>query len=285
MNRRVAISRCLTALLFASTSPALPVARGQGGSTARERRVALVIGNGEYRFSPLRNPVNDARAVADVLRGLDFAVHHHENAGRRSMLEAIRGFVLRSRSYDVRVFYYAGHGVQVNGKNYLIPTDADIQSEDDIPTKTADVTEMFERLGQIGAGTNIIILDACRNNPFADGGTIAGDGRRLRFRGVTPAGLTPQDAPSGTLIAFATKPGAVAIDGPDANHSLYTKHLLTHLPTPGLPVEQMFKRVRLGVAQETKYQQMPWESSSLTGDFCFNTTAGACRYDGSASAR
>ena len=280
MNRRTALARCLGAILCAATLPLPSLGSAQGGPA--ERRVALVIGNGDYHFSPLKNPVNDAREMAETLRALGFDVYYRENAGKRPMLDAMRAFVLRSKLYDVRLFYYAGHGVQVDGKNYLIPTDADIQSEDDVPAKSADVNEMLERLGQNTSGMNIVILDACRNNPFADGATVLADGRRLKFRGPTPAGLAPVDAPTGTLVAFSTAPGAVAIDGAGAAHSLYTKHLLANLTTPGLPVEQLFKRVRVAVIQETRRQQVPWESSSLMGDFCFKTAdGGGCRYDGS----
>ena len=248
---------------------------------AADRRFALVIGNSDYRFSPLKNPVNDARSMAELLRSLGFDVIYRENAGRRAMLEAMQSFVLRSKAYDVRLFYYAGHGVQLEGKNYLIPVDAEIVAAEDIPLKSADVSEMLERLGQNTTGMNIVVLDACRNNPFADGATLVQDGRRLKFRGATPGGLAPMDAPTGTLVAYATAPGAVAIDGVGAPHSLYTKHLLAHLPTPGLPVEQLFKRVRVAVIQETKRQQVPWESSSLMGDFCFRVGSdGSCRYDG-----
>jgi uncharacterized caspase-like protein len=282
MNRRTALSRCLCAIVPGALAPLAYVRAAQGTPPAREQRLALVIGNGDYRFSPLKNPVNVAKAMSEVLRQLGFTVDQQQNAGRRSMLEAIRRFVLRSKSYGVRVFYYAGHGVQVDGKNYLIPVDADIRSEADIATQGADVTEMLERLGQNTGGMNIVILDACRNNPFDEGATIADEGRRLRFRGTAVAGLAPQDAPTGTLVAFATAPGAVAIDGPGAEHSLYTKHLLANLDTPGLPVEQLFKRVRLAVTQETRRQQVPWESSSLMGDFCFAAVAGACRYEGAA---
>ena len=279
MNRRSALARCLGFALLAPTLVLPSFAIGQPG--AGERRVALVIGNGDYAFSPLRNPASDAKDVAATLRRLGFEVDLREDAGRRSMRESIRGFVLRARSYDVRLFYYAGHGVQVNGKNYLIPTDADIRAEDDIPANSVEVTELLERLGQNDSGVNIVILDACRNNPFADGATIVADGRRLKFRGATPAGLAAVEAPAGTLVAFSTSPGAVAIDGVGHPHSLYTKHLLNNLATPGLPVEQLFKRVRIGVIQETRRQQVPWESSSLMGDFCFKTSdGGACRYDG-----
>jgi uncharacterized caspase-like protein len=268
MNRRTFLAGAAGALLMPLTST------GRAG----ERRLALVIGNGDYRFSPLKNPVNDARAMADALRAMGFTVEYHENAGKRAMIEAIRGFVLKSASFDVRLFYYAGHGVQMNGKNYLIPVDADVQAEDEIAARCADVGEILERLGRIKSGMNLVILDACRNNPFADGATAMVDGRRLRFRGATPTGLAPLDAPTGSLIAFSTAPGAVAIDGIDTTHSLYTKHLLQHISTPGLAVEQVFKRVRIAVTQESQRQQVPWESSSLMGDFCFRTLArGACR--------
>jgi uncharacterized caspase-like protein len=234
-----------------------------------ERRLALVIGNGDYGLSPLKNPINDARAMADALRAMGFSVEYVENAGRRTMIEAIRGFVLKSASFDVRLFYYAGHGVQMNGKNYLVPVDAEIHAEDDIAARCADVGEMVERLGRIRTGMNLVVLDACRNNPFADGAIATVDGRRLRFRGAAAAGLAPLDAPCGSLIAFSTAPGAVAIDGIHATHSLYTKHLLQHISTPGLAVEQVFKRVRIAVTQESRRQQVPWEASSLMGEFFF----------------
>ena len=276
MKRRTFLAGVAGALLMplAAGRPGTAMAQAAPARTA-ERRLALVIGNGDYRFSPLKNPVNDARAMAEALRGVGFTVEYQENAGKRAMIEAIRSFVLKSSSFDVRLFYYAGHGVQMNGRNYLIPVDADIQAEDEIAAKGADVGEMLERLGRIKTGMNLVILDACRNNPFADGATAIVDGRRLRFRGTTPAGLAPLEAPTGSLIAFSTAPGAVAIDGIKATHSLYTKHLLQHISTPRLPVEQVFKRVRIAVTQESQRQQVPWESSSLMGDFCFRTLAGA----------
>ena len=255
-----------TFLVGAASALLLPLAAA--GRTP-ERRLALVIGNGDYRFSPLKNPVNDARAMADALRAMGFTVEYQENARKRAMIEAIRGFVLKSAAFDVRLFYYAGHGVQVNGKNYLVPIDADVQAEDEIAAKCADVGEMLERLGRIRTGMNLVILDACRNNPFSDAAPEMVDGRRLRFRGATTAGLAPLDAPSGSLVAFSTSPGAVAIDGIDATHSLYTKHLLQHIGTAGLAVEQVFKRVRIAVTQESRRQQVPWEASSLMCDFYF----------------
>jgi uncharacterized caspase-like protein len=173
--------------------------------------------------------------------------------------------------------FYAGHGIQAKGRNYLLPVDVEPQSEDEIAAKTADVNELLDRLGNIKQGLNIVVLDACRVNPFAGGVIVGPDGRRLKFRGVTPAGLAPLDAPVGTLIAFSTAPNGIALDGATGDHSIYAKHLLANLPTPGLPVEQLFKRVRIGVAQETQRVQVPWESSSLTTEFCFKSrAAGVC---------
>jgi len=233
------------------------------------RRLALVIGNADYSFAPLRNPVNDARAMARALEQLGFEVIRVENANLGVMLDAIRQFTLKARANDVRLFYYAGHGVQVDGRNYLIPVGTEIHSDDEIARKSADMSALVDQLGRLTAGLNILILDACRNNPFKDAAFKTADGRLIRFRGSTQSGLAAMDAPQGTLVAFATAPGAVAMDGQNHRNSLYTKHLLTHIMTPGLPVEQLFKRVRIAVAQETQRLQIPWESSSLMGDFCF----------------
>lgn len=242
-----------------------------------ERRVALVIGNSDYGFGPLRNPVNDARALADSLKTLGFEVALRENVRMRELVESIREFSVRARNSDVRLFFFAGHGVQSKGRNYLLPVDVELQSEEEIPMKSADLTELVERMGSLGHGLNIVILDACRNNPFKENIALGPDGRRIKFRGATPSGLAAVSAPMGTLVAFSTAPGAVAMDGAGAAHSLYTRHLLANIGTPGLPVEQLFKRVRAGVAQETQRLQVPWESSSLLGDFCFRSGAdGSC---------
>lgn len=242
-----------------------------------ERRIALVIGNADYAIGPLKNPVNDARAMSATLKDLGFIVITRENASVSIMLDAIREFALKAKDNQVRLFYYAGHGVQVKGKNYLIPVDANIQSEDDIPAKSADVTELLDRLGQLQNGLNMVILDACRNNPFANPNLVGADGRLIRFRGKAQSGLAQLEAPQGTLVAFSTAPGAIAMDGSNFSNSLYTKHLLANIQAPGLPVEQLFKRVRIAVAQETKRMQVPWESSSLMSDFCFKVNAdGKC---------
>lgn len=238
-----------------------------------EIRTALVIGNATYRNAPLRNPVNDAQAVASALRGLGFEVILRENATQRETLDAFREFAFKAAKSQVRLLYYAGHGAQIKGRNYLMPVDAEVQTEDEITQKGADVTEFLERLGTLPSGVNLVVLDACRNNPFTSTPSQVADSRRFRTRGLAPqtAGLAPLQAPSGTLIAFSTAPGSVAVDNPMQKNSVYTKHFLASLRTPGLPVERLFKQVRVAVALETQQQQVPWETSSLMGEFCFRT--------------
>jgi carboxyl-terminal processing protease len=249
-------------------------------AAAAERQVALVIGNNDYRVGALKNPVNDAQSVAGALRGLGFDVALRENTSRREMIEAFRQFSLDARAARVRVIFYAGHGVQVKGRNYLLPVDTEIRAEDEVAAKSADLNELLERLGALQQGINIVILDACRNNPFSGAEFLGPDGRRLKFRGATPGGLARVEAPLGSMVAFSTAPGGVALDNPGDKNSLYTKHLLEHIRSPGLPVELLFKQVRLAVARETGRVQVPWESSSLTGDFCFRPNAeGMCKVE------
>jgi carboxyl-terminal processing protease len=251
----------------AAPTPAAPAAAASGAANGRQ--VALVIGNNDYPVGPLKNPVNDAQAVAAALRNLGFAVTLRENTSLRDMIESFRQFSLDARSARARVLFYAGHGVQVKGRNYLLPVDTEIRGEDEVPAKSGDLNELLDRLGAVPNGINIVILDACRNNPFSGEMILGPDGRRLKFRGATPAGLARVDAPLGSMVAFSTAPGGVALDNPDDKNSLYTRHLLSAMQTPGLPVELLFKQVRLGVARDTGRVQVPWESSSLTGDFCF----------------
>jgi hypothetical protein len=233
------------------------------GSLARaadavpERRVALVIGNSSYRTSPLKNPVNDARAVGRALRELGFEVLLHEDLSQPAFISALRDFGNRLReTKGVGLFYYAGHGMQIKGSNYLVPVGTDIQAEDEVRYLSIDANQVVDKMEQAGNRLNIVILDACRDNPFA---------RSFRSK---QTGLAQMDAPSGMLIAFATAPGAVAYDG-DGVNGVYTKHLLRNLAIEGLPVELLLKRVREGVARETEQKQIPWESSSLLGDFYF----------------
>ncbi len=220
------------------------------------RKIALVIGNGSYREAPLKNPVNDARAIAAKLRDLSFDVMLGENLGLREMTRLITRFGEKAAGSGVSLVFYAGHGLQVKGRNYLLPVDAQITSEASARSESVDLEQILEQLSATGGDFSLVVLDACRNNPFE---------RRFRSSG---GGLAQVDAPKGTLIAYATSPGRVALDG-DGDNSTYTTALLRALDTPGLPVESVFKRVRSDVARTTGDQQIPWESSSLTGDFYF----------------
>lgn len=249
--RTLALAAALTAALAAPAPAAQP-------------GVALVIGNADYAVRPLRNPVNDSRAVAAALKGLGYDVVALENAGQAAMLDAMREFWLRSRPAGVRVLYYSGHGVQHGGRNYLVPVDAVLRSEDEVPRKTVSVADLVDKLA--GPAVNVVVLDACRTPPWT-GSTRTRGGRQVP---AIESGLAPAVAPKGTLIAFATAPGAVALDGTEGN-GVYTRHLLAQLQVPGLAVEQLFKRVRIGVLKDTADRQTPWETSSLTGDFCFRT--------------
>jgi hypothetical protein len=231
--------------------PAAPVAAAAGGSG---KRLALVIGNGNYRDAPLKNPVSDARALSAKLRALGFEVMIGENLGQRDMTRLVARFGERLAGHDVGMFFFAGHGIQVRGKNYLIPVDAQIGSENSVRAEAVDVDAVLDQLS--ASPLNLVILDACRNNPF-----------ERRFRSVG-GGLAQMEAPKGTLIAYATAPGKVAQDGDGAN-STYTTALLKVLAEPGLAVESVFKRVRSEVSRMTGDAQSPWEASSLTGDFYF----------------
>jgi formylglycine-generating enzyme required for sulfatase activity len=223
-----------------------------------EKRVALVIGNAGYAVGRLNNPVLDARAMAQTLRGLGFEVLAHENLDYRKMQRAVADFGEKISGGGVGLFYYSGHGLQVSGRNFLVPVDADIKSERYVPSETLDVDSVLAQMQEAKTRVNIVILDACRNNPFAQ-----------RFRGGS-RGLAAIDAPAGTYMAYATAPGNVADDGDPGKNGVYTAELLRSLREPGLKIEDVFKRVRAGVLDRTGRRQNPWDASSLTGDFFFN---------------
>ena len=223
-----------------------------------ERRTALVVGNGAYESTPLKNPTNDARAMAATLRALGFDVIHLENASQAVMEDAVNTLGRQLAKGGVGLFYFAGHGVQSAGRNYLIPVNSGISSEADLATRAVDASLVLERMEKANNDLNIVILDACRNNPFA---------KKFRSAGGS-GGLAAMQAPKGSLIAFATSPGSVASDGAGEN-GVYTKYLLENLRTPGIQVEQMFKRVRSVVVEETGNRQLPWETTSIQGDFMF----------------
>lgn len=222
-----------------------------------QTRTALVIGNSEYKSSPLKNPANDASDIASALRDSGFDVILKTNASLRSMEKAIKSFGKKLRSGGIGLFYFAGHGLQVEGRNYLLPVDADIESESDVKYDAVDAGRVLGKMEDAGNDLNIVILDACRNNPFA-----------RSFRSADK-GLAKMDAPTGSFIAYATAPGSVAADG-DGRNGLYTQYLLKYMKEPNLSVERVFKKVRLAVVNDTAKKQTPWESSSLLGDFYFH---------------
>lgn len=226
---------------------------------ANEKRLALVIGNAAYEFGgKLANPENDARAIAEALRKTGFEVMQYTNLSQKDIKKAIDEFGEKLQSYDVGLFFYAGHGVQVKGSNYLVPIDANVNSESDVEYDCVNAERVLARMEDAGSSVNIVILDACRNNPFERSWTRSTQGKGLAF----------MNAPSGSLIAYATSPGTTASDG-SGNNGLYTSAILKHLATPGISILEMFQRVRATVMEESGDRQVPWESTSLRGNFYF----------------
>jgi hypothetical protein len=228
------------------------------GNFQKQLRLALVIGNSAYKVKPLKNSKNDADDISQSLRSTGFEVIDLRDATLPQMRAAMRQFGDRLINNDVGLVYYSGHGVEVKGRNYFIPVNADIQREDEIADQGLDVSLILEKMSTAGKGVNILIVDACRDDPF---------GRSFRS---SSSGLAQMDAPRGTIIAYATSPGKVASDGdPRERNSPYTKHLVKAMLSPNKPIEQVFKEVRRAVQDETKNQQTPWENTSLSGDFFF----------------
>jgi formylglycine-generating enzyme required for sulfatase activity len=249
--------RWLSALLLVlSAISASAQSRDLAPASPGEKRVALVIGNSTYPTGRLKNPVNDARAIAQTLREVGFDVLLHENLSYRDMRRAILEFGARLEEGGVGFVYYAGHGLQVAGRNYLIPVNADINSENEVEVEAVDIATVLARMETSKTRLNIVVLDACRDNPFA-----------RSFRSVA-RGLASIDAPAGTMIAYATAPGRVAYDGTGGN-SPYATQLARAMRERGLKLEDVFKRVLRTVREETKGQQVPWFSSSVEGDFMF----------------
>jgi hypothetical protein len=220
-------------------------------------KLALVIGNSKYQRGALDNPVNDATDIAQVLPQYGFEVIRVLDADKKKMREAVRKYTDALGPKTVALLFYAGHGLQVNGKNYLIPTDANIRGAEDVEDQAVALDWVMQLVEAHQPRFNIVILDACRNNPFA--------------RSYGGGGLAAIDGPAGSLIAFATGPSKVASDGGGRN-GLYTSHLLKHIHSPNLRVEEVFKRVRIGVMEQSGGTQIPWENSSLTEDFVLNNT-------------
>lgn len=222
-----------------------------------EIRTALVIGNSGYLKNPLKNPVNDAQDIANVLRKLGFNVTLKTDLSRKALRHAIREFGETIKKGGIGLFYFAGHGLQIKGKNYLLPIGMDILNEDEVEDEAVNADLILRKMESAQNKMNIVILDACRNNPFS-----------RSFRSVEN-GLARMEGAPGSIIAFATAPRSIAADGSGRN-GIYTKHLITEIQTPNITIEEVFKKVRVKVEKESDGKQIPWESSSLRENFYFN---------------
>ena len=239
----------------AVVTPSIAVA----GPSEYTRKVALVIGNADYPgASRLKNPINDAMAMAKKLREIGFTVIYHQDVKALQIgdiMAEVNSMVVPGSAF---VFYYAGHGVQIKGENFFPAVDANIKTQFDIPNQSLQLQRVLDMTTEAKASLNLMMLDACRNNPWV-----------LASRSM-PGGLSKIDPPTGTLISFATRPGSVADDGADGANGLYTSFLLKHIDTANLPVESFFKRVSNDVYTVSKGRQEPWVEGNIRGDFTFN---------------
>lgn len=230
-----------------------------GQTDPYQKRLALIIGNSKYQAGmELKNPGNDAKSMAFALENLGFDVILRENLSLEGLKTVAQEFGKKLKAYDVGLFYYAGHGLQYHGQNYLVPVEANMESEDHVDIACLRAENVLNLMSIANAKVNLVILDACRNNPY----------ERSWSRSVNGAGLAPIQATRGTLIAYATAPGSTASDGSGEN-GLYTSAILNHIGNENLTIEQLFRRVRTEVEDKSKNQQHPWESTSLTGDDLF----------------
>jgi hypothetical protein len=230
---------------------------------ATERRIALVIGNGQYEIGRLKNPANDAADMATALQRAGFTVILKKNVRLQEMEDAIENFGNRLKRGGVGLFYFAGHGAQVSGVNYLIPIGAKIYRESDVKYQSVDVNKILDEMANANNGLNIVMLDACRDNPYA-----------RSFRNTARGLAIVSSAPTGTVISYSTGPGNVARDG-EGRNSPYTSALIQYMKKPGLTIEDVLKGVRQKLRKETG--QVPWELSSLEGKFYFTAPTSAAR--------
>lgn len=234
-----------------STEPLPPT----GPKLQPQRRLALVIGNTAYPTAPLRNPVNDATDITAALREIGFEVITTTNANRQKMDAAIDDFGTRLKNYNLGFFYYAGHGVQIDGENYLIPVDAKLKTQGEVKYECYPIGKVLAKMEEAAIQANVIVLDACRDNPFS----------RSWSRSLVSGGLANINAPQGTFIGFATAPGSTAADG-EGRNGVYTSALLEHLRKPKLTLDQIFNAVSGSVKKKTNNQQVPWKASSMSED-------------------
>jgi uncharacterized caspase-like protein len=248
-----------------------------------EKRVALVIGNGDYRnFQRLDNPVNDAQGVAAALTAAGFVVTLKVDATREEMTQALTVFDQSLRKAEVGLFYFAGHAAQVDWRNFMVPVAARLDASGkpaelvgQVEQEAVDLADVLKLMGAAGKRLNIVVLDACRDNPFTTR-AIEVSRSLSRSSGSVPfkigSGLAQTFAPSRTFLAYSTAPGQVASDGAGSN-SPYSGALIEALSVPGLKLEDVFKRVRNAVASATGQTQIPWDNSSVFDDFYFRIPA------------
>src|SRR6476469_7306266 len=256
MLRRALLNVIIPATILLGTSPAFA-----------ENRLALVIGQSAYRSVPaLPNPANDAKAVTQMLTDSGFEVSYAGDLSQIELREKVSEFagkVAAKGADTVALVFYAGHGLQIDGENYLVPIDIDVKREADIPIQAVRLNDILNTLTSVPSKMRILMLDACRNNPFPDINKTAGGGLAI---------VDAKVGSPGTFLSFSTSPGAVAEDGSGSNRP-YTNALLDAGKEQNIPIEETFKRVRLAVNKVTDGRQTPWDSSSLTEDFRFSGTS------------
>ena len=248
------MSRAVFYLFLAATLLIFGVSPGLA-----EKRVAMVVGNGAYINAPaLDNPANDAALIAESLTALGFEVTKVVDGDHRQMLDAMSAFGRSATGADVALFFYAGHGVQVGGRNWLLPVSSSIKAETDLPSQAIRTNDIMEVMEASGASLKLVLLDACRNNPLP----------KTASRGATRGLARLEARTAGTMISFATAPGDVAADG-TGNNSPFTTALAQHIATPGLEIRQLMGRVREMVYKSTDKAQLPWVNEALIGEFYF----------------
>ncbi|RLD84355.1 MAG: hypothetical protein DRJ10_01380, partial [Bacteroidetes bacterium] len=225
-------------------------------TNSQERRLALIIGNGHYPVRNLANPENDVKSMEKALKDIGFEVKKYENLKQKEMAQAIDDFGNSLKNYDIGLFFYAGHGIQTKGFNYLIPVDAVLKTESDVEFNCVRVDRVIGKMENAKNNVNFLILDACRDNPYERSWTRSARGR----------GLATVTSPVGSVIAFATSPGKTALDGSGKN-GLFTSGLLKYIDEPDITAIQMFQKVTAYVQKESNGNQLPWISTSLIGDF------------------
>jgi Caspase domain/Putative peptidoglycan binding domain len=235
-----------------------------------DKRVAFVVGNGAYKnVAPLPNPAVDAKSMAKLLRNVGFDVVEGSNLTRDKMTEKLLDFGKKAEGADVALFFYAGHGIAVNGTNYLLPVDADLKSEMDVKLGAAINVDLTLEQTMSDAKVKLVFLDACRDNPFAAKIRSAKATRSV----AVESGLAEMKSGEGTLIAFATGPGQTALDGEAGTNSPFTRALLANIATPGAEIQQAMTKVRAQVNEETNKNQLPWGHTNLIGSVYLNPTA------------